>query len=105
MSLAREELCMHNACMKNVQVRNVPDRVHRVLQRRAAEAGQSLQEYLLQLLEESAGRLTMTEWLERVNRHVNASKAKFAPGEIADIIREEREKREEELWRRIKPDQ
>ena len=32
---------------RNVQVKNVPDDVHRVLRQRAAAAGQSLQEYLL----------------------------------------------------------
>jgi len=81
---------MHNACMKNVQVRNVPERVHRVLHRRAAEAGQSLQEYLLDLLEETAGRPTMSEWLERVRKHAKGS---FEPGEVAQIIREGREER------------
>ncbi|MGH8791780.1 MAG: FitA-like ribbon-helix-helix domain-containing protein [Stackebrandtia sp.] len=36
--------------MKNVQVKGVPDDVHRVLRQRAAAAGMSLQEYLLQQL-------------------------------------------------------
>lgn len=36
---------------KNVQVRQVPERVHRELTRRAARAGQSLQQYLLDQLE------------------------------------------------------
>lgn len=89
--------------MKNVQVRNVPERVHGVLTRRAAEAGQSLQEYLLQLLEESAGRPTMTEWLERVRKGLRTSKPMDPAIDVAQIIREEREKRDEELWRRTKP--
>jgi plasmid stability protein len=91
--------------MKNVQVRNVPERVHKVLRRRATAAGQSLQEYLLKLLEESTARPTMKEWLEQVERHVRGSKAKIPPGEVARIIREEREKREQDLYRRIRPDQ
>ncbi|MGH2692003.1 MAG: FitA-like ribbon-helix-helix domain-containing protein [Actinomycetota bacterium] len=74
--------------MKNVQVRNVPERVHKVLRRRAAEAGQSLQEYLLQLLEESARRLTMQEWIERVAKH---SGGRVGLKEAARIIREDRE--------------
>jgi plasmid stability protein len=85
------------ASMKNVQIRNVPERVHKVLRRRAAEAGQSLQEYLMQLLEESASQLTMDEWLERVEK---LPKSKFAPGEVARIIREERDKRDAEIARR-----
>jgi plasmid stability protein len=51
--------------MKTVQVRNLPDTTHAVLRRRAAEAGMSLQEYLLALLEELAGRPTVAEVLAR----------------------------------------
>jgi plasmid stability protein len=51
--------------MKTVQVRNVPDETHSVLRRRAAEAGTSLQEYLLATLNELAERPTVTEVLER----------------------------------------
>jgi plasmid stability protein len=88
--------------MKNVQVRNVPERVHKVLRRRAAEAGQSLQEYLSQLLEREAGRPTVQEVLERARRHATG---RWGAGEAARIIREEREKRDEELFRRIRPEQ
>ena len=40
--------------MATIQVRNVPERVHRTLRVRAAAAGKSLQEYLLEELTESA---------------------------------------------------
>lgn len=93
--------CMHSdtmSSMKNVQVRNVPERVHRVLRRRAAAAGQSLQEYLLNLLEESTGRLTVEEWVQRVRKHASD---RLEPGEAARIIREGREERDEELFGRF----
>ena len=51
--------------MKTVQVRNVPEQTHLVLRRRAAEAGMSLQEYLLSVLKELADRPTVPEVLER----------------------------------------
>lgn len=88
MSVAVPEPCMHNACMKNVQVRNVPERVHRVLRRRAEEAGQSLQEYLLQLLETEAGRPTMKEFLDRVSKRAGGT---FTTDEVVRAIREDRE--------------
>ena len=47
--------CRYLAGMKTVQVRNVPEQTHLVLRRRAAEAGMSLQEYLLTVLKELAG--------------------------------------------------
>jgi plasmid stability protein len=101
-----KEAHMHYACgeydgsMKNVQVRNVPERVHKVLRRRAAEAGQSLQEYLLQLLEETAGRPTLKELFARIERRGGGARL----GDTAKLIREIREEREEELWQRTRPD-
>jgi plasmid stability protein len=54
-----------NASMKNIQVRNVPEETHAVLRRRAAEAGMSLQEYLVATLNELASRPTVAEVLAR----------------------------------------
>ncbi len=51
--------------MPSVQVKDVPDDVHRTLRRRAANAGQSLQEYLLALLIEEAQTPTLEEVLDR----------------------------------------
>lgn len=47
--------------MATVQVREVPDDVHLILRRRALEAGQSLQEYLLAELVAGARSLTPGE--------------------------------------------
>ena len=40
--------------MPSVQIKNVPEDVHRTLRTRAAASGQSLQEFLLALLVEEA---------------------------------------------------
>ena len=51
-------LCMqqrHNATMATIQIRDVPEDVHRTLRSRAAANGQSLQEYLLEELTDLAG--------------------------------------------------
>jgi antitoxin FitA len=50
----------------SIQVKDVPDDVHAVLRRRAAAAGQSLQEYLLALLREDAQTPTLEEVLARI---------------------------------------
>ena len=52
--------------MPTIQVRNVPDDVHRTLKARAGRAGMSLQEYLLSRLESEARSLTSAELVERV---------------------------------------
>ncbi len=51
--------------MPSIQVKNVPDDVHAILRRRAAAAGQSLQEYLLARLIEDAHTPTLDELLDR----------------------------------------
>lgn len=52
--------------MKMLQIRNVPDDVHRRLKARAAMEGQSLSELALQELQRSLERPTRRELVERV---------------------------------------
>ena len=54
--------------MTNVQVRDVPDEVHRALVRRAELAGQSLQQFLAAQLAEIAATPTVKEVLDRIER-------------------------------------
>jgi plasmid stability protein len=51
--------------MPSVQIKNVPPDVHAVLRRRAAAAGQSLQEYVLARLTEEAPQESLDELLDR----------------------------------------
>lgn len=48
-----------------IQIRNVPDALHRELKVRAAQSGMTLSDYLLAELESLAVRPTMKEWLAR----------------------------------------
>ena len=50
-----------------VQIRNVPDTLHRKLKARAAHAGRSLSDYLLAELERLAARPTREDMLARVH--------------------------------------
>jgi plasmid stability protein len=51
---------------KMIQIRNVPDDLHRKLKVRAASLGMTLSDYLLSEIEQIAEKPTMKEWLERV---------------------------------------
>lgn len=51
---------------KMIQIRNVPDELHRKLKVRAAERGTSLSDYLLAEVEEIADRPTLSELMERL---------------------------------------
>ena len=51
--------------MPSIQVKDVPDTVHATLRQRAAAAGMSLQEYLLDLLTEDTNTPTLNEVLDR----------------------------------------
>lgn len=53
---------------KMIQIRNVPDQMHRKLKARAASEGMSLSDYIKRELGASVKRLTMKEWIERVSR-------------------------------------
>ncbi len=63
---------MDNTCSnvqhmsKMIQVRNVPDDLHRALKVRAAERGLSLSDYLLGELEGLVGQPTMAELMKRI---------------------------------------
>lgn len=54
--------------MATLLVRDVPDHVHATLQRRAAAAGQSLQQYLSAELVRLAESPTLDEVLDRIGR-------------------------------------
>lgn len=53
---------------KMIQIRNVPDDVHRKLKARAAEQGMSLSDYLRAEVEKVAAILTPDEIKERLRR-------------------------------------
>jgi antitoxin FitA len=74
--------------MPSVQIKNVPEDVHRTLRSRAAAAGQSLQEYLLAVLVEEARMEPLDEVLDRIGQRSGGSMtAEWA----VEFLREDRE--------------
>ncbi len=65
-------ICMCCACdillrmSKMIQIRNVPDDLHRKLKVRAAQAGMTLSDYLLSEIEQVAEKPTLSEMMERL---------------------------------------
>jgi len=53
---------------KMIQIRNVPDQIHRRLKARAAEEGLSLSDYLLREVRGLAERPSLEELLNRLGR-------------------------------------
>ena len=82
-----------------VQIRNMPEVLHRKLKMRAAEAGKSLSDYLLEELRRSAAKPTTEELMRRVEARPTVE---FSGERIAEMIREERGKRDEELLKRFR---
>lgn len=74
---------------KMIQVRNVPDALHRQLKARAAMAGMSLSDYLLAEIREIAERPTLQEMRERLHHREPVS----VPIDTARMVREERDSR------------
>jgi plasmid stability protein len=74
---------------KMIQIRHVPDDLHRILRVRAAQDGLSLSDYLLKQLQRAAERPTRAELLERIARRTPVRSRVRA----ADAVRAERERR------------
>jgi plasmid stability protein len=72
---------------KMVQIRNVPDTLHRKLKVRAADSGQTLSDYLLAELARLAARPTREEMLARLHSRKRVTLKTSA----AVVIREERD--------------
>jgi plasmid stability protein len=51
---------------KMIQIRHVPDAVHRKLKTRAASKGMSLSDYLMLEINEIANLPTMDDWLDQL---------------------------------------
>lgn len=73
-----------------IQIRNVPDDVHRTLKSRAAEAGMSLSDYLGREVALLAAKPTWAEMTERLRSRSKPVRLKRS---VADIIREMRDSR------------
>ena len=75
--------------MKMIQIRNVPDSLHRALKSRAALAGMSLSDYLRAEIERVAQRPTVDE----LRRRLAARKTVIPAQPAADAVRAERDSR------------
>ena len=69
-----------------IQVRNVPDALHRTLKAQAAMAGMSLSDFLLAEIRRLAERPTVAELRERVRRRARVAGLPLA----AEAVRRER---------------
>ena len=77
----------HHHISKMIQLRNVPDKLHRKLKGRAALEGLSLSDYLLSHIPKLAELPTLAEMRERLRRRSSVS----LPITPAEIIRQERD--------------
>jgi hypothetical protein len=77
--------------MPSVQIKNVPEDVHRTLRARAAASGQSLQELLLALLVEEARFESPAEVFDRIDREGSGGLMPLA--DAVALIREDRDSR------------
>ena len=82
--------CIHVGHMsKMIQIRNVPEALHRKLKARAAAEGMSLSDYLIRELKREAERPSVAEF-----RELLATRTPVEPSvSPAQMIREERDRR------------
>jgi len=74
---------MQNAFMTvNMSIRHVPEDVRDVLAARAAQRGQSLQDYVLATLVEHARRATMPELMAQIRARKSATQSSVTTADI-----------------------
>lgn len=77
--------------MATIQVRNVPEDVHRTYRRRAAAAGMSLQEYLRLELERGAALRTPDELVEEVEDRIRSEGTEgWSRTSAVEVVRQDR---------------
>ncbi len=81
--------------MSAIQVKNVPPELHERLRRRARREGRSLSDYILSVLGRDLETPTLREWLEGLSE--DEPVAGITGDEIADVIREGRAERDEQI--------
>ena len=81
---------MYNACMPNVQIREVPEGVHNELVRRAELAGQSLQQYLSAQLAAMVATPTIDDMIARIEHR---PKGRLSRADAVSAIADERARR------------
>ena len=81
--------CKHVLDMKMIQIRNVPDELHRDLKIRAAKEGISMSDYVLREIRKALDRPMRQEILQRLR----AQPVRRLKRSAADVIRGERESR------------
>lgn len=73
---------------KMIQIRNVPDDLHRELKMRAAAAGMSMSDYIKRELDRRTRKSTIAEIIAR--REAQGRRSTSSTQEVVDIIREAR---------------
>jgi plasmid stability protein len=91
-------MCQLEGMPKMIQVRNVPDELHRELMRRAKSRGRTLTDYVEEILEREMARPPREEVFERIRSRTPVDTGKPA----SELIREERERNERSRrWNRL----
>jgi hypothetical protein len=71
---------------KVLQVRNVPDSLHRALRERAARRGRSLSTFVVEQFQQVVDEVPLDEWLDEVHRHPQTR----LRSRVVDVLRRER---------------
>lgn len=76
-------MARYRDCMATIQIRNLSESAYRTLRLRAAEKGQSLQEYLRVMLEAQTASPTIDQILNEVR---NTATARFSNQDVLDAM-------------------
>lgn len=84
--------------MGNLQIKDVPTALHEEARRRASVRSMTLRDYVLALLREDQRTPMREEWLDAL---AEAEPVDLAGIDVAELVREARDDRGDELLRRV----
>lgn len=79
-----------------ITIRNVPETIRNEIASRAAAEGQSMQQFLLAVLERTVAFPCQKKLMERIRERVRASGSRITTADILEARDEERQARDEE---------
>jgi plasmid stability protein len=80
--------------MGAIQVKGVPEELHRALRRRAIEEGMSLADYVLDLIRRDLGLPSRREWFERL---ATREPVDLGPNDVVEAIHASRAERDAQI--------
>lgn len=85
-------IACYSHAMSNLQIKNMPEDLHRLLRERSAKRGLTMRDYVLGLIDRDMRQPTVSDWLERLAASGQRPRGGTPAAELIQRTREERDR-------------